>query len=208
MDVLEELVLKYILSLLVCLILFVCFFVLPPDHSLTLPACYVPHNVLSCRHAPLLFVVFDDVVDEIEEIRLAMLATKGLAHQSRSIRCPQVWLGETHLGNYVLRNGEMRFALFATVYLVSREVFIVRETHLDRAHCSRETKKCCGMTLCTVAVRSCLEFSTGSRIARTKRKLTSSRRPSSSSSLQSAIRVMQREADSRREDVIVIAKVR
>ena len=66
MNIFEQLVLQDILALFVCLILFEGFIVLPANYRSALPARYIAHKVLSCRHTALLLIVFYDVVDCVE----------------------------------------------------------------------------------------------------------------------------------------------
>lgn len=66
MNIFEQFVLQNILALFICLILFERFIVLPADYCSALPARYIAHKVLPCRHTALLLLVFYDIVDRVE----------------------------------------------------------------------------------------------------------------------------------------------
>lgn len=74
----KQFVLQDVFSLLVCLVFLVSLIVLPTHTCIALPTRYVPDEMPSGRHAPLLLFSFAHIGDAIEKIGLAKLAAERL----------------------------------------------------------------------------------------------------------------------------------
>jgi len=109
-DLAQQLGLQDVLSLLVLLRSLVSLIVLPPNGSLALLAHNVPHNVSTCCHVALAWLLLLDIDDGVEQICFAMLTAEVPTYD-------------------VVVVGEVCFTLRATINPVGVEIDIVRQAH-------------------------------------------------------------------------------